>query len=124
MNNPKNIPFHTINWEEIPVTEHPGITGRALWRTQQYNGLRIRMVEYPPGYYADHWCAKGHFVHCLSGSFTSELHTGETVVLEGGASYLVSDDMSNHRSHTATGALLLIVDGDFLQFHTTEPINI
>ena len=32
--------------------------------------MRIRLVEYSAGYLADHWCQKGHIVHCLEGEFT------------------------------------------------------
>ena len=109
------IPFETINWDVIEKTEHKGETGTSFWQTLQLGGLRIRLVEYTAGYLADHWCKKGHFVHCLSGSFVSELATGEQFTLTEGMSYIVSDDLSSHRSFTMEGVKLLIVDGDFLQ---------
>ena len=76
--------------------------------------LRIRIVEYSSGYLADHWCEKGHIVHCLEGEFISELKTGELIKLSKGMTYVVSDAMSNHRSISEKGVKLLIVDGDFL----------
>jgi len=109
------IPFQTINWDAIENTTHPGETGLALWKTLNFDGLRLRIVEYSPGYLADHWCQKGHIVHCLSGSFTTELETGEKFRLSTGMSYIVSDDMSSHRSLTDEGVKLLIADGDFLR---------
>ena len=33
-----------------------GERGLALWRTQHFGELRVRMVRYSPGYLADHWC--------------------------------------------------------------------
>ncbi len=111
----KGIPFQTIDWNQIEKTEHPGITGKAFWQTIRFPGLRIRLVEYEPGYSADHWCEKGHIVYCLEGSFTSELHTGEKSKLTKGMSYIVSDNLSSHRSFTEAGVKLLIVDGDFLK---------
>lgn len=87
----------------------------ATWQTIAKDGLRLRIVEYSPGYLADHWCRKGHFVHCLSGEFTTELETGEQFILKEGMSYLVSDELSSHRSSTSTGVKLLIADGDFLK---------
>jgi len=63
---------------------------------------------------ADHWCRKGHIVYCLEGSFVSELQNGASVTLSRGMSYVVSDDLSTHRSSTTDGAKLLIIDGDFL----------
>jgi quercetin dioxygenase-like cupin family protein len=110
-----NIDFTVINWNEMLQTEHPGNTGSAFWKTMQYDGLRVRMVEYSKGYIADHWCTKGHIVHCLEGEFTSELQNGEAFRLTAGMSYIVSDELSSHRSVTETGVKLLIIDGDFLK---------
>ena len=108
------IPFQSIDWNTIPVTTHEGAEGKAFWQTVQFNGLRIRIVEYSGGYLADHWCQKGHIVHCLEGEFTSELETGEMVTLSKGMSYIVSDNASSHRSISSHGVKLLIIDGDFL----------
>ena len=109
-----NIPFQTIDWSLIPKTEHLGDTGTAYWQTIQFPRLRIRIVEYTFGYIADHWCQKGHVVHCLEGEFVSELVTGEQITLTKGMTYVVSDDLSSHRSISENGVKLLIVDGDFL----------
>lgn len=111
---PSNIPFQIINWEDLDKTAHPGSTGTAWWQTLQFEGLRVRVVEYSKGYLADHWCQKGHIVHCLDGEFTTEMETGEKFKLTKGISYIVSDDLSSHRSITENGVKLLIVDGDFL----------
>lgn len=110
-----NIPFQTIDWSLIPKTAHQGENGTAWWQTLQFPGLRIRIVEYSPGYLADHWCQKGHIVHCLQGAFVSELQGGENFELSEGMSYVVTDDLSAHRSVSATGVKLLIIDGDFLK---------
>jgi hypothetical protein len=110
-----NIPFQIIDWRLIPKTEHKGEEGFAFWQTLQLQGLRIRIVEYSPGYLADHWCKKGHIVHCLEGSFVSELQDGEKFVLRKGMTYVVSDELSSHHSSTKNGVKLLIIDGDFLQ---------
>jgi hypothetical protein len=110
-----HIPFQTINWEAIEKTEYAGETGIAYWQTIQFGGLRIRVVEYTKDYLADHWCQKGHIVHCLEGDFISELSTGECIKLSKGGTYVVSDELSSHRSYSENGAKLLIVDGDFLK---------
>ncbi|MBC9930564.1 DHCW motif cupin fold protein [Chitinophaga qingshengii] len=109
-----NIPFQAIDWTQIPKTTHPGDKGLAYWQTLQFDGLRIRIVEYSAGYIADHWCQKGHIVHCLKGDFISELESGEQFTLTEGMSYVVSDNLSSHRSLTTKGTTLLIVDGAFL----------
>jgi hypothetical protein len=112
--NPKNIPFQTTDWNDIPRTQHPGDRGVAFWQTIQFLGLRIRIVEYSKGYLADHWCRKGHIVHCLEGEFISELEDGSEFLLTKGMTYVVSDNLSSHRSKTKDGVKLLIIDGDFL----------
>lgn len=110
-----NIPFQTINWDNIPKEEHPGETGTSWWQVLQLPGLRIRIVEYSTGYLADHWCQKGHIVHCLEGAFESEMATGEVFRLGKGMTYVVSDELSSHRSVSKEGVKLLIIDGDFLK---------
>ena len=109
-----NIPFQLLDWTIIPKTEHKGETGTAYWQTTQLEGLRIRLVEYSKGYIADHWCKKGHIVHCLEGEFISEMEDGEKFILTKGMTYVVSDELSSHRSITQNGVKLLIIDGDFL----------
>ena len=108
-----NIPFHTIDWNNIPKIEHRGETGTSFWQTLQFEGLRVRMVEYSAGYLADHWCQKGHIVHCLEGEFVSELENGEEFRLTKGMTYIVSDQLSSHRSVSEKGVKLLIIDADF-----------
>ena len=110
-----NIPFQTIDWASIEKVEYKGETGVALWQTIQFAGLRIRLLEYSSGYLADHWCQKGHIVHCLEGEFISELQTGAHIKLTKGETYVVSDELSSHRSVSENGVKLLIIDGDFLK---------
>lgn len=110
-----NIPFQVIDWDKIEPTEHSGDSGMAYWKTVEYPGLRIRIVQYSEGYFANHWCKKGHVVLCLEGTFSSELENGEIFQLKKNMSYVVSDDLSSHRSFTEEGVTLLIVDGDFLK---------
>jgi len=107
--------FETIDWSAIEKTEHKGETGTAFWQTIQKDGVRLRIVEYSKGYMADHWCRKGHIVHCLEGDFISELDNGESFLLTKGMTYIVSDNVSSHRSTTTNGVKLLIIDGDFLK---------
>jgi len=111
----KNIPFQTIDWSKLSRTEYKGETGVAYWQTMQFAGLRIRMVEYSKGYSADHWCEKGHIVHCLEGEVVNELKDGSKTRLSAGMSYVVSDELSSHRSFTEHGVKLMIIDGDFLK---------
>jgi hypothetical protein len=82
----------------------------AVWRTCQFGSIRVRMVDYSPGYRADHWCPKGHILLCLEGELHTDLQDGRTFVLTAGTSYQVADNAEPHRSFTATGAKLFIVD--------------
>jgi hypothetical protein len=111
----RNISFQAIDWSAIQKTEHKGETGVSFWQTMQFPGLRIRIVEYPAGYLADHWCRKGHIVHCLEGEFTSEMEDGGKFFFSAGMTYVVSDELSSHRSVSEKGVRLLIIDGDFLK---------
>ena len=106
----KGIPFGTTDWNTIPITEHEGVTGKAYWRTQQFDTIRVRMVEYTAGYLADHWCEKGHILLCLEGRLETELIDGRQFVLTPGMSYQVADHAEAHRSSTTTGAKLFIFD--------------
>jgi hypothetical protein len=106
----EGVPFGVTDWSGVPRTEHPGETGSAWWRTREFGNLRVRMVEYSPGYLADHWCARGHVLLVLDGELVTELQDGTSHLLKAGQSYQVADNVAPHRSRTATGARLFIVD--------------
>jgi hypothetical protein len=106
----KNIPFEVFDLENIPPEEHAGVTGKALWKTVQRGNVRMRIVEYTPGYLADHWCEKGHAVYVLEGTFVSELKDGRKDTLTQGMCFLVADNVDAHRAYTENGVKLLIVD--------------
>lgn len=106
----QDIPFGTTDWATVERTEHKGERGTAFWRTREFGGIRVRMVEYSPGYLADHWCSKGHILLVLEGRLVTELADGRRVVLEPGSSYQVADGAEPHRSSTESGAQLFIVD--------------
>jgi len=106
----EGVPFGTTDWSRVPVTEHPGSTGVALWRTVEAGNVRVRMVEYSAGYLADHWCERGHVLLVLEGELVTELKDGGSHVLRPGQSYQVADGAAPHRSRTTGGAKLFIVD--------------
>ena len=104
------FPFTATDWSEVTTTAHPGTTGSAVWRTKTFGSIRVRMVEYSPGYVADHWCAKGHVLLCLQGELETELSDGRKFTLKPGMSYQVGDGDPPHRSITRTGARIFVVD--------------
>lgn len=105
-----NFPFGITDWSTVAPTEHKGEKGVATWRTQNFGDIRVRMVEYSPGYLADHWCEKGHILLCVKGELHTELKNGKTFILKPGMSYQVADKVEPHRSYTDAGATLFIVD--------------
>jgi quercetin dioxygenase-like cupin family protein len=105
-----HIPFGTTDWSKVEKTVHRGEQGTAYWQTQQFGDIRVRVVEYSPGYLADHWCRKGHILFCLQGELQTELDDGRTFTLTAGTSYQVADNAEAHRSSTKTGARFFIVD--------------
>ena len=105
-----DIPFGITEWSTIETTEHTGESGVARWRTRQFGNVRVRMVEYSPGYRADHWCEKGHILLCLAGDLETELVDGRRFQLRPGMSYQVADRAEAHRSFSSAGATLFIVD--------------
>ena len=72
--------------------------------------IRVRMVEYTPGYLADHWCDRGHVLLVLEGEMVTELSDGRKFTMTPGVSYQVADGANPHRSSTQGGAKLFIVD--------------
>jgi hypothetical protein len=106
----QEIPFQVTDWTSVPGTDHPGDAGVATWRTKQHGSIRVRMVEYSPGYVADHWCEKGHILLCVAGELHTRLRDGRVVVLSPGMSYEVADGAEAHRSEAPQGARLFIVD--------------
>jgi quercetin dioxygenase-like cupin family protein len=105
-----DIPFGTTDWSTIEPTTQPGDVGTASWRTRNFGAIRVRMVEYTPGYVANHWCSKGHILFCIEGELHTQLQDGRRFVLRPGMSYQVADNAEPHRSSTERGARLFIVD--------------
>jgi hypothetical protein len=106
----EGVPFSKVAWAQVSPTEHLGQSGTATWRTLETGNVRVRMVDYSPGYVADHWCPRGHVVLVLTGELRTELKDGRTFVLNAGDSYQVGNDGEPHRSSSATGCRLFIVD--------------
>lgn len=106
----ENVPFQTIDWEAVTPVVYPGQAGLAVWRTVEAGNIRVRMVEYSPGYEAAHWCRRGHVVLCLAGEIVTTLDDGRNFTLKAGQTYQVAEEAGAHRSSSAGGATLFIVD--------------
>ncbi len=104
------FPFQSLDWSSVPKEEHKGETGFAYWQIFMMGDIRIRKVEYSPGYKADHWCSKGHIIFCIEDEMDTELDDGRILKLTAGMTYFVGDNSEAHRTSTRTGCKLFIVD--------------
>ncbi|HEU4472248.1 MAG TPA: DHCW motif cupin fold protein [Flavisolibacter sp.] len=104
------FPFQIIDWTEVPSELKQGISGTATWQVIMAGNVRIRKLVYSPGFMADHWCSKGHIIHCLEGEMKTELADGRIMLLKQGMSYIVGDENEAHRSSTKFGCTLFVVD--------------
>ncbi|PKP85731.1 MAG: hypothetical protein CVT80_00950 [Alphaproteobacteria bacterium HGW-Alphaproteobacteria-2] len=106
-----DMPFTPLDWASVPATEYPGTNGSAFWRTVEHGTLRLRVVDYSPGYEADHWCDRGHVLHVLSGRMVIRLRDGRSVALAPGQGFCVSDHGdAAHLVVSDTGCRAFIVD--------------
>ncbi|AKF04310.1 DHCW motif cupin fold protein [Sandaracinus amylolyticus] len=106
----ESVPFTTTDLRTIAPTIHAGLRGEAIWRTFEMGNVRVRRVEYTPGYEADHWCERGHVLHVLEGTLVTHLADGRVLTLTEGMTYVVAEGAEPHRSSAPGGATLFIVD--------------
>jgi quercetin dioxygenase-like cupin family protein len=107
-----NMPETTIDWSLIAETEIQGASGFSNTRAHQSGEVQQRIVEYAPGYLADHWCAKGHVIYVIAGALTIEHENEEPAcALSAGMSWQVADgEGPAHRVRSENGATVFIVD--------------
>jgi quercetin dioxygenase-like cupin family protein len=106
-----DVPFGVMDWASLPAEEHKGEAGTSFWRTVERGGLRVRMIEYSPGFRSDHWCARGHVLLVLDGELALILRGGEEFVLRPGMSFAAGDDDGNpHMVRSMPGAKAFVVD--------------
>jgi len=107
----QDVPFSFTDWSMIESQEFAGERATSYWRTFSSGELRVRMVEYAPGFRSDHWCPRGHVLLVLEGDLTIELKDGRVIKLPPRTSFQVGDDDTNpHLAYTEKGATVFIVD--------------
>ncbi len=107
----ENIPFAITNWNQVEPVEYPGETGTSFWQIFEQGNLRVRIVEYSPGFKSDHWCSRGHVLLVLEGELLIELKDGQIHHLKPNMSFQAEDDVENpHLASTERGARVFIVD--------------
>jgi hypothetical protein len=107
-----NIPEEVIDWPRIPAFRIPGLASAATARTHQVGEVRLRFIEYAPGYLADHWCSKGHIIYVIAGELIIEHQSDRPpCALSTGMSWHVADhEGPAHRARSDRGATIFIVD--------------
>ena len=107
----KNVPFSITNWKEVKPVEYKGESGTSFWRTFESGNIRVRVVEYSPGFISDHYCNRGHILQVLKGTLFIKLKDEQVFRLDQGMSFHVEDDETNpHLAYTVIGAKVFIVD--------------
>ena len=110
------LPFTVTDWSAVSPTVHPGETGEAIWRTFTIGDLRVRQVEYTPGYLADHWCDLGHVLYVLEGEL--EVVVGfETLRLLQGDSAAFDPATPHHYYNRTAGTVRVLT----VVVHDPEP---
>jgi hypothetical protein len=107
--------FEKIDWTAIEKIAIPGDIGISYHQSIEFPGFCLRQVEYSVNYKSDHWCNKGHIVHCISGESEIEFQSGEKVILVKGMSLFIFSEKKMHRLISQNGAKVIIIDGNFLE---------
>ena len=102
----------TVDWASLETVLVPGATGSAHMRCCPAAGVQIRVVDYGPGYLADHWCAKGHILYVVTGELAIEHEDGApTHLLTAGMTWCLADKQPPaHRVRSERGATVFIID--------------
>ena len=99
------------NWSELIRKETAGKVGNSIEATLEYGNIRVRKIEYSPGYIADHWCCKGHIVFILEGAMKIKRKNGEEFTVSKGMSFICGEnDINPHMAYSDSGASILIID--------------
>lgn len=106
-----HISFTVTDWSGVQQVEYKGETGTSFWRVFEQGNIRVRIVDYSPGFRSDHWCGRGHVLLVLEGELNVELKDGQVHRMPPGTSFQAGDDDANpHLAHTEEGARVFIVD--------------
>jgi uncharacterized cupin superfamily protein len=107
----QEVPFAVSDWGQITMVEHQGEKGTSQWRVFEQGNIRVRMVDYNPGFWSDHWCSRGHVLLVLEGELAIKLKDGREFVMKPGTSFQAEDSEANpHLAFTEKGARVFIVD--------------
>lgn len=108
--NISGVPFSITDWGGIEPVEFRRGSGATFERTVERGNIRLRIIEYHPGFESGHWCERGHVAFVLTGSLTVELKDGRTFTLMSGMSFQVANGDGWHRVTSQEGASIFVVD--------------
>jgi hypothetical protein len=106
----EHLPLEATDWGSVEEERQPGATGHAISKTRSYADVRVRFIEYTPGYLADHWCSKAHVIYCIAGEISIELDNGHRLNVRKGMSLATEQDGTRHRLSSDIGAVIFVVD--------------
>ena len=107
----EGVPFQVTDWETVEKTEYKGEKGTSFWKVFDKGNIRVRTVEYLPGFLSDHYCPRGHVLYVLSGELVIRLKDGQEFTLTAGMSFQAENDENNpHLAYSNPGATVFIVD--------------
>jgi hypothetical protein len=86
-----NLNTQLIDWDSITPIETKGKTGINTAQEFSGGGYKIRLSVYSAKYESDHWCEKGHIIHCIDGSMIMKIRDNEDVYLTAGKSLLLGE---------------------------------
>ncbi len=99
------------DWSDIKEDSVNGQSGSSHSKIIEYGEIRVRTIEYSPGYEADHWCPKGHIIFVLEGELVIKLKDGTDYRINKGMSFVCGDNESNmHSAASKNGATVIIID--------------
>lgn len=83
----------------------------SYWKVFEQGNIRVRIVEFEPGFKADHYCPRGHVLLVLEGEVQIRLKDGKEYKLTPSMSFQASDDEINpHYVYSDKGGKVFIVD--------------
>jgi len=106
----ENINTQLIDWESTAPIETKGKTGVNTAHEFSSGGYKIRLLVYSSNYESDHWCEKGHIIHCIEGSMMLKIKDRKDIYLSAGKSLLLGEG-DHHMAVTGdVSAKIFIID--------------
>ena len=104
------LPLEPTDWSLVEEVRQTGASGHAICKTRRFGDVRVRLIDYTPGFVAALWCSKKHVIHCIAGSITVQMKDRPGISFQEGMSLVTEDTGPPHRLSTEIGAVLLMVD--------------